>query len=51
MLILQMFFFPKLVAKLPKYTRINDHAIELVDDQQLLYGPIYSLGLIELETL
>ncbi len=30
---------------------IYDHAIELVDDWQPLYGPIYSLGLVELETL
>ena len=30
---------------------INDYAIELVDDWQLLYGPIYSLDPIELETL
>ncbi len=25
-------FSPKLAAELPEYTRINDHAIELVDD-------------------
>ena len=25
-------FFPKLAVELPKYTRINDHAIKLVDD-------------------
>ena len=29
-------FSPKLAAKLPKYTRINNHAIELVDDWQPL---------------
>ncbi len=44
-------FLPKLVAELPEHTRINDHAIKLVDDQQLPYGPIYSLGPVELETL
>ena len=44
-------FSPKLVAKLPEHTRINDHAIELVDDLQPPYGPIYSLGPVELETL
>ncbi len=44
-------FSPKLVAKLPEHTRINDYAIELVDDWQPLYGPIYSLGPVELETL
>ena len=42
---------PKLAAKLSKYTRINNYAIELVDDQKLLYSSIYSLGSIELETL
>ena len=40
-----------LTSKLPEHTRINDHNIELVDDQQPLYGPIYSLGPVELETL
>ncbi len=30
---------------------INNHIIKLVDDQQLPYGPIYSLDPIELETL
>ena len=44
-------FSPKLAAKLPKHTRINDYAIELVDDQQPPYGPIYSLGPVKLETL
>ncbi len=42
---------PKLAAKLSEYTGINDHAIELVDDRQPPYGPIYSLGPIELEIL
>ena len=31
--------------------KINNHAIELVDDQQPLYGSIYSLGPVELKTL
>ncbi len=44
-------FSPKLAAELPEYTRINNYAIELVDDQQLPYDPIYSLGPVELETL
>ena len=44
-------FSPDLAAKLPKYTGINDHAIELVDNQQPPYKPIHSLGPIELETL
>ena len=38
-------------SKLPKHTGINDHAIELVDGQQPLYGPIYSLKPVELENL
>ncbi len=45
------FFLPKLAAELVEHTGINDHVIELVDDWQPLYGPIYSLGPVELETL
>ncbi len=44
-------FSSKLAAKLLKYTSINNHAIELVDDGQPLYGPIYSLDLVKLELL
>ncbi len=44
-------FSPKLTIKLPKHTEINDYAIELVDDWQPSYGPIYSLKPVELETL
>ncbi len=44
-------FSPKLAAELPEHTRINDYAIELVDDWQLSYGPIYSPGPVELEIL
>ena len=44
-------FFPDLASELPEHTGINDHAIELVDGQQPPYGPIYSLGPVELETL
>ena len=44
-------FSPDLAFELPKHTRINDHAIELVNGQQKLYGPIYNVGLMELETL
>ena len=36
---------------LPKRIKLNEHAINLEDGKQLPYGPIYSLGLIELETL
>ena len=44
-------FSSDLTSKLLKHTRINDHAIELVDGQELSYGPIYSLGPVELKTL
>ena len=37
--------------ELPKNIGINKHAIELQDGKQPLYGPIYSLGPVELETL
>ena len=41
-----------LASKLSEHTGINDHTIELVEScQQPLYGPIYSLGQVELETL
>ena len=41
-----------LVSELPKYTKINNYAIELVKNcQQSPYGPIYNLGPVELETL
>ncbi len=44
-------FSPKLAVELPEYTGINNHTIELVDDQQPPYSPIYSFGPVELETL
>ena len=44
-------FSLELASELPKHTGINDHAIKLVDDQQPSYGPIYSLGPVESETL
>ncbi len=44
-------FLSKLVIELPEHMRINNHFIELVDDWQLPYNPIYSLGLVELEIL
>ena len=44
--------FSKKSAKvLPEYTGINKHAIELKNGKQPPYGPIYSLGLVELKTL
>ena len=44
-------FSPDLVSELSKHTRINNHAIELVDGQQPPYELIYNLGPVELETL
>ncbi len=44
-------FSPKLAVELPEHMGINDHAIKLVNDWQSLYGPIYSLRPVELETL
>ena len=39
------------VAKLPENTGINENVIELEEGKQPPFGPIYSLGLVELETL
>ena len=45
-------FSPNLAFELPKYTGINNHAIDLVKGcQQPPYGPIHSLEPMELETL
>ena len=44
-------FSEKLAAVLPEHTETNTHAIELEEGKQPLYGPIYSLGPVELETL
>ena len=44
-------FSLKLAIELPKHTRINDYAIELVNNWQLPYGFIYSLSFVKLETL
>ena len=38
-------------AELPEHTGINDHPINLLDNKQPPYGPIYSLEPVELETL
>lgn len=43
-------FSPKLAIELPKHININNHVIKLVDDWQLPYGSIYSLGPVESET-
>ena len=37
-------------TKLAKFG-IKDQVIDLLESKQTLYGPIYSLGLVELETL
>ena len=39
-----------LTIELPKNTGINKHAIKLKKSKQPFYGPIYSLGLVKLET-
>ena len=44
-------FSPDLVFKFPEHIRINNHAIKLVNSQQPPYGPLYSLGPIELKIL
>ena len=38
-------------AELLENTGINEYAIELKENKQPLFGPIYNLGLIELEML
>ena len=44
-------FFLDLTSKLFKYIKINKHTIKLVNGQQTLYRPIYSLEPVELEIL
>ena len=44
-------FFIDLAAELPEHTKIDDYVIDLIEDYQLPYGSIYSLVLVELETL
>lgn len=44
-------FSKKSAAVLPERTDLNKHAIELREGKQPPYGPIYSLGPVELETL
>ena len=40
-----------LISKLPKHTKINNYAVELVNNQQPSYKPIYKLESIELKIL
>ena len=44
-------FLAENAAELPENTRINEHALKLEEGKQPSFGPIYSLGLVELETL
>lgn len=44
-------FSPDLAIKLPDYKDMNAHAIKLEKSKQPPYSPIYSLGLIEMESL
>ena len=44
-------FSPELATELPEHTKINIYAIDLEEGKQPPYGPIYSLGPVELETL
>ncbi len=37
--------------ELPKNMEMNEHAIKLIDGKQPPYEPIYTLNLVELETL
>ena len=44
-------FLEEKASILPEVTELNQHAIELQEGQQPPYGPIYSRGPVELETL
>ena len=44
-------FLEEKTLVLPERTKLNEHAINLEDSKQPPYGPIYSLDLMELETL
>lgn len=44
-------FLKDSAAELSEPTGIEDHAIDLLDGKQPSYGPMYSLGPVELETL
>ena len=45
------FFSAENAAELPNNTGINEHTIKLEKSKQPPFGPIYSLGPVELETL
>ena len=42
-------FLEKSINVLPERTRANEHAIKEEEEKQLSYGPIYSLGQVELK--
>ncbi len=44
-------FSANLAMELPKNREMNEYAIELIKSKRPLYGPIYSLEPVELETL
>ena len=44
-------FLAENAAELPENTGMNEHAIELEEGKQPPFGPIYSLGPVELKTL
>lgn len=44
-------FSEKKALVLPKQTNLNKHTIKFENDKQLLYGLIYGLDLVKLETL
>ena len=44
-------FLEEKALVLPERTELNKHAIDFEDNKQPPYGPIYSLGPVELETL
>ena len=44
-------FLVENAAELPENTGINEHTIKLKKDKQSLFGPIYSLKLVELKIL
>ena len=43
--------FSNSAMELPKYTRINNHFINLLDNRKLPYSLIYSLGPVDLKIL
>lgn len=44
-------FFKKATVELPEHMKINNHSIDLKEYKQPLYKPIYSLELVEMESL